>query len=175
MTDDPPSNHIQAPRRSWLRANWLFLLVVCIAIGILAARQAFTRTAPVPPSFDETVTLDVARARAEQSHRPVLALATADWCAYCQKLKRGPLTDERIVNLISTRTEPAYVDITDERDPHAAEAARLLRIGPIPTLILIQDDRELARLEGAVSTTKLITWLTNNLPPTKNDPPTPDN
>jgi thiol-disulfide isomerase/thioredoxin len=144
-------------------SSWWFLLAIAVAIGVLAWRNGAGGVAPTPEVFDRAVTLDAALERAEESGKPVLALATADWCGPCQRLKRGALADERVAGVIAERTEPVYVDLTDMDDPVAADAARRLGIGPIPTLVLIEDGAEIARLEGAVGEPGLLDWLGANL------------
>lgn len=139
--------------------SWPFLLVIALAIGVLAYRGASTRHAPVPPAFDQSQTLEVAMSRSESSGRPVLAFATADWCGPCQAFKRGALADESVASFISDNTETAYIDLTSGDDPEAAEAARLLGVRSIPALVLIDDNREVARLEGSRAKSQLMTWL----------------
>ena len=148
------------PRRR--NTNWIFLLAIAVAIGVLAWRNS-AGVAPTPDAFDTALTLDAALDRSESTGRPVLALATADWCAPCQRLKRGPLADEQVARLVADNTIPVYVDLTDADDPAAQDNARRLQIGPVPTLVLIRQGAITARLEGAVPKPTLLDWLNSNL------------
>jgi len=140
-------------------SSWPILLFVAIGVGVLAYRGLSSGVAPMPPAFEDAPTLDVALDRARDSGTPVLAFATADWCGPCQALKRGALADAEVSRIIAERTVPAYVDLTDSSDPEAAEAARLLRIRSIPALVLIEDGKEVGRLEGGVGASELHDWL----------------
>jgi thiol:disulfide interchange protein len=115
--------------------------------------------AAVPPVFEEKLTLEEATARAGQMNRPVLALASADWCGPCQDLKRGPLTDQRVAALIREHTVPAYVDLTNSNDPESMRLGRRLNVQGIPALILMRGDEEISRLVGFRSADELIAWL----------------
>lgn len=141
------------------RSMWPLLILIAVAIGLVGYRVASSRPAPMPASFDGSVTLDVAMARAESSGRPVLALATADWCGPCQTFKRGALSDPEVTRFITENTEAAYVDLSDANDPEASEAARMLSVMSIPALVLIDDKQEVSRIEGGVGASKLMDWL----------------
>lgn len=144
-----------------MKRNWIgplgLLVIVVLAMAVL--RSQFGGAAETPQAFADHTPLPVAMERAEQTGRPVLALVTADWCGPCQTLKRNGLADRTVAEWIETNAVAAYVDATNPDDPAAQQAQRLLAIEAYPTLILLQDGREVSRRVGVLSATALIDWL----------------
>lgn len=135
-------------------------VVAVVAVGAVAAYRGLgLGAAPVPEPFDKEVSLELALARSAQVGRPVLALATADWCGPCQVLKRGALRDEAVVEMIRSRFEPVYIDLTDTSDRESRWLGTRLRVRSIPAIIVLRDGEEVGRIEGAVSAARLSQWL----------------
>ncbi len=132
---------------------------LAVLLGLVGWQMFSSRTAPKPPAFDSSITLTAAVEQSQADGKPVLALATADWCGPCQHLKRGALTDSEVVAKIKSTTTPVYVDVTDSNDPAAREAGRMLRVEGIPALILVRDGEEVSRLVGSRSSAEIIAWL----------------
>lgn len=128
------------------------LVLLAAVIGIRAI--AGSSVAPMPAVFDPNVTFEEASERAASSDKPVLVFATADWCGPCQTFKRGALKDAAVIDLITTQTEPVYVDI----DEHP-ELASSLGVQGIPAVIIVRDGKVTAHISGAVSAPALLTWL----------------
>lgn len=156
-------------RAGGIRLGTLVFLAGCIVV-IALVRVRFGGVAPTPDVFAARSSLDAALAESESSGRPVLALATADWCGPCQAFKRGALADDRVAALIASRTVPVLIDMTDAGDPEAQRAGRLLGVEGIPALVLVSGDEVAARLVGAVSAERVLEWLSAGAPET---PPTP--
>lgn len=131
------------------------LAVLALAIGVIGY---LSRTAPTPPVFDQSLTLSAARQQSEDTGKPILALATADWCAPCQSLKRGALTDERVASAIRKRTIPVYLDATSSESPGAADAASL-GVTALPTMLIIRHGEIVAVQTGAQSADALLAWI----------------
>lgn len=127
--------------------------------GVLYA-ALHDRAAPVPPAFANGRTLQQARDAAATSGRPVLALAVAEWCPYCQRIKRDALTDPRVASWIASESEAAYIDVSDKlRDPAVQELTSELHVSEVPVLLLLDDGREIARLAGAFDADEVLAWL----------------
>ena len=131
----------------------LGVLVVIVA-GFVAIQLWRGRPAGTPAFFEPGVTLRDALAASERSGRPVLAVATADWCGPCQGFKRGALSDTRVAEWIETHTEPVSIDATKPGNPDAAA----LGVRSVPTVILLRGGEELARHEGAMSASAMLDW-----------------
>lgn len=126
---------------------------VC-ALAIGGAYLYLTRTAPTPSAFLEGVTLDAAVQESAQSGKPVLALATADWCPGCQTYKRGALAKAEVNDYIREHFEPVYVNVD-----HSKADAQRLGVRTIPATIILRDGKEIDRAVGAVGEDELLTWL----------------
>lgn len=99
----------------------------------------------------------IALGRAE--HKPVLAVATSDFCLACQLYKRGALADERVQAWIRAHAVPSFTRIEWED----ADARRLERAnGPVPATALLVDGVVVARFDGSRSADELLAWLEQN-------------
>lgn len=143
-------------KRTWMRRGGMVVFVLALLVGL---RFWYGRVAPTPEAFAAHATLTAALIESEQTGKPVLVFATADWCPSCQVLKRGALSDPKITAWIAANAIPAYADFTDEKTDEAQKAGRLLGIQAFPTLVLLRDGEVVAKREGVVSTDKLLTWL----------------
>ena len=85
---------------------------------------------------------------------PVLVDFWADWCPPCRLM--APLLDE----LARRRSD---VRVTKVDTANGASLAARFGIRSIPTLILLQRGKELARFSGAVPLPQLLSWLERSL------------
>ena len=81
----------------------------------------------------------------------VLVDFSAVWCGPCKKL--APVIDDLAKDLPSIKFVKADIE---ELDDLAAEYS----VEAVPTLVLLKDGKEVARLEGALGKLALKTWLT---------------
>ena len=113
------------------------LTLVVVFLGGLVLWNKPSAVAPVPAVFlIANYTMESATKASKDSHKPLLVLATADWCMPCQELKRGALIDPKVAAAIEQKTLPVYLD-TEKHQETAAE----LKVTSIPTLYLIRDGR----------------------------------
>jgi len=151
---------------SMLKSSWAPGLVFVGALGAIIAWRTLGPgggVAPMPASFasassESPMTLEAAVARGEAEGKPVLALATADWCPPCQALKRGALTDPAVQRWIDERAVAVYLDATD-RDSQGSRDAGTLGIRSLPTLVLLRNGEPVHRLSGNASAQDLLRWL----------------
>lgn len=118
----------------------LIFLVFAGYIGFVMLRPP----AKTPSVFDANLSLAEAEAQSAENGKPILILATADWCPPCQSLKRGALTDPEVVKLINEHTIPVYLEDGKDRDELAT-----LPLQSYPTTFLIDDGRVTASIQGA--------------------------
>ncbi|MBK7404728.1 MAG: thioredoxin family protein [Phycisphaerales bacterium] len=146
--------------RKPVSSTTVFLVVIASVLAVLYfVKGGLGGVAPTPQAFAAHTNLDEAMAQSQRTGRPVLAFATADWCGPCQAFKRGALSDPRVTAWIDANTITAFADLTSDSDPEAQRVGRMLQAQSIPLLVFFANGEEVARLEGAVSTTELLDWL----------------
>lgn len=134
-----------------------FLVLVVVLLGVL--RWKFGGVAPTPEAFAAHTSLEAALTQSEQTGKPVLVMATADWCMPCQVLKRGALADPRVTAWINENAIAAYADFTDSNTPEAQQAQRLLAVDGYPTLLFVRDGEVVSRKVGVASAGSLLEWF----------------
>lgn len=149
----PRSSSHARPRFAGVRS----LILPLLAIGGLVAVMAFSRgggggLAPTPAYFDKALTLASANDKSTASGKPVFVFVTADWCPPCQALKRDALADPKVAEAVSTLTVPLYVDATNTVPDDVAS----LGISGFPTVILLQDGKQLGRFTGNTSASNVL-------------------
>lgn len=137
------------PRVRW--TNWALLVALA---GVLAFMQWRGSFAPIPPVFDEGLTLEQGLERAEKQSKFVIAYGSASWCGPCQTFKRTTLVDAGVVGWIRRYAEPVYVNVDRQHIQ-----AQQLGIASIPVTILLKDGKEVARLTGAASAQEFMEWV----------------
>jgi methionine-R-sulfoxide reductase len=121
------------------------------------ALAAWLWLAPTPDVFAAGPDgLDEAIALAGEQGKPVVAVATSDFCLACQIYKRGALDDERVQRWIRDNAVASNTVIEWE----TADAERLERSnGPVPATLFLVDGEILGDLTGGVSADELLVWL----------------
>ncbi|MBE0598250.1 MAG: thioredoxin family protein, partial [Desulfuromonadales bacterium] len=86
---------------------------------------------------------------------PLLVEFWAPWCGYCQKM--APAFAQA-----SSLLEPQVrlVTVDTEAEQHLASQ---YRIEGLPTVVLLQKGREVARQSGALSAADLVRWVRSRL------------
>ncbi len=143
-----------------------FLLVVAAAIFVLPTVIGLIKgTADTPGVFADAYTLTQAAELSKETGKPMLVLATADWCPPCQTLKRTTLVDPTVVEWIKANTIPVYLE-----DAVNGEEIGGLGVRSYPTTMLIQDDKVLVSVPGAVKAGSFVRALSAAIPATPKAP-----
>ncbi|MEM9065762.1 MAG: thioredoxin family protein [Planctomycetota bacterium] len=130
-----------------------FLLMV--ALGFIVFRLFAGGAAETPDYFGQYSTLSAGFEEAQRSQRPVLALATADWCGPCQSFKRGALSSPEVADFVGSNTIPVYIDVTDGNSPDAQS----LGVQSIPAVYVITPEGQvIAETGGAMSEGAFLAW-----------------
>lgn len=137
----------------------LLAIVIAFMVALPLVLRAVRPAPTTPDFFDKSVTIPAALDASRKSGKPALLFVTADWCGPCQSFKRGALSEARVGEWIASNTHPVYVDGTDAL-PAAAEG---FAIRAFPTMLIVRDGREVARIEGGRDSDELLAWLRTSM------------
>jgi len=141
--------------------NFLFAVLVVIAIVSVALMTRGCGGPSIPACFEKSVTLEAAVAKSSASGKPVLALVSEDGSEACRDLKRGAMANPKVVEWIKANTEPVYIDLT-RATGRSAESQRvrdLLHVNVLPSIVILERGLYAGHLEGDVGTKALLDWL----------------
>ena len=134
-----------------------FLFVIVAAVLVLpTVLNLIQGPAETPGVFDEHYTLAQAAELSEQSGKPMLVVATADYCPPCQKLKRSTLSDPTVMEWIKANTIPVYLE-----DGENGQEIGSLGVRSYPTTLLIADGQILASIGGPVGADRYVSQLSS--------------
>ncbi|NQX96117.1 MAG: thioredoxin family protein [Erythrobacter sp.] len=119
------------------------LIAVLLMFAITNVISMVRGPADTPSLFSDGYTLEQAAQMSEQQGKPMLVLATADWCPPCQALKRGPFQDPELIRMVEASAIPVYLD----EAKHMSEM-RMLGVRSFPTTMIVQGGEVLAAIEG---------------------------
>jgi len=107
--------------------------------------------AQTPTIFTENLTIEQASLKSANTGKPMLVIATADWCPPCQALKRGALSDPKVIAWVKDNLIPVYLEDTANKDQ-----LRNLPFNSFPTTFVIKDGQILGQFSGNKSPTKFL-------------------
>jgi thiol:disulfide interchange protein len=137
------------------------LIIILVLLALPNLISMLRGPAPTPDVFSDAYTLQQANQLSIEQGKPVLVLATADWCAPCQTLKRGALVDPGVVELINDRTIPVYLE-----DGENIDDIRSLGVRAYPTTLILSQGEVIASQPGGLPAPSYAEWLIGELPPT---------
>jgi thioredoxin-related protein len=128
----------------------LRLILILLFVTAGAAR------AELPAGWGTNLTAALSEARPKQ--QPLLVYFTASWCGPCRLMARTTLTNEAVVQVLSTISHVA-LDIDEHRDlatQHNVEA--------VPTFVMLATGGdEVVRTIGYQPPADFLQWLTNSI------------
>jgi thioredoxin 1 len=127
----------------------LFVLLVAV-LGFLRVSNDTPASAAVPPIPVAETTTATFGAQVLQSPIPVVLQFDADWCPYCRKLQ--PMLRQFAAD---RQGRIAVYKVNIDREPGLAQ---LFSVRSLPTLILVKNGMESARLEGVPNKIRLYAW-----------------
>ncbi len=122
----------------------ILIIVLLLALALPNVISLIRGPAETPDVFSDGYSLAEAMQISQQQGKPIFAVATADWCAPCQSLKRGPLQDPELVAIIREHAIPVYLEDGEDRD-------EIKKLGPsgYPTSFIVDGEgRVLAKVAG---------------------------
>lgn len=137
---------LRAPGDTLVKKNLIVPFLVLIAFAAVVFLRGGGSRAPVPEVFAAGLTFEEAQTEAAASGKPVFALVTADWCGPCQSLKRGALSDPRVVDLIRANAVPVYLE-----EATAMTHIQALGVRAYPTAVILRDGQVEQMIEGGAS------------------------
>ena len=136
---------------------WL-VIVLLLALALPNIISVLRGPAPTPDVFSDAYSLSEAIDMSAQNGKPVLVLATADWCGPCQALKRGAFSDPGVAGLIRDNTIPVYLE-----DGTNHEEIKGLGVRAYPTTLLLEQGQVTAVIEGGASAKNFAEMLSGEL------------
>lgn len=105
------------------------------------------------PAIFSELTFDAAKAKAAADRKWLLLDFTADWCAPCKNMDATTWRESSVVQWVMANAVAIQIDV--DRDP----VAKQFQIRSMPTVVLLDGDKELDRSSGARPGTKLLQWF----------------
>lgn len=136
------------------------LIVATALILTLVALQYFQR--PARPTIFATQSFEAAQDDAERATPPKLLVVdfAADWCAPCRQMDRSTWTSPMLTDWLKQHAVTIKIDIDEDK-----ARARAFGITSIPTVVVLRDRKEVARLNGLTSASAMLERLQPLLTP----------
>ena len=136
----------------------LVALVVSFTLaGIITPVQAQVRSTTIEWQKDPQVAWQMA----VQQEKPLLVFVSAEWCGYCQKMKRETWTDADVVQQVRERFVPLFLDADKYND-----LVTDLRVEAYPTTMIITPNGKITQeLTGYARATQVLPFLKKDAAP----------
>lgn len=95
--------------------------------------------------------------QAKKQNKLVLIFGKAEWCHWCQQMKKEVYTNDDVIQQVNSHYIAVYVDIDND-----AAVANHYQISGVPTTIIMNGDRQVLKSEsGYLSASELSSLLSN--------------
>jgi len=125
----------------------------CFLAGWMAAAFFASPAWATAPMFSP-LPLEQARAQALEEKKLLLIDFTAEWCAPCQVMDESTWVDPAVVQWLGAHAVAVQVDVDAQE-----EIARSFQIEAMPTLVILREGKEFARVDGYQEPGELLEWL----------------
>ncbi len=139
-----------------LKGHFLTILFLAFIAFMIAPKimNMIQGPAPLPAMFANNYNIERASIQSEITDKPILILVTADWCAPCQALKKGALSDPKVSDWVKENMVPVYLEDGANRDQ-----IRLLPVRAFPTTIVLKDGQILGQFSGNKSASAFLSRI----------------
>lgn len=151
------SNTNRATRRgNTLVAGLAFVVGAAALLAVLGQQFAKSSDTPVAllPESGAPGTLTQAISTAQESGKPVVAIATATWCGPCNAYKSSTLADESIQSMLTGEAVTVMIDV----DQNQADAQRL-GVQYLPTTYIISNGSVVDSRSGRLNKDELTSMV----------------
>jgi thioredoxin 1 len=121
-----------------------------VLTAIVIFLQTLTLMGGEPPVFVNDM-LD-AIALSENNNKDILVIFTADWCKYCQIMKKDIEQDQKIVS----DKIVCYIDIDNHNNK---DIIKQYKVKTIPDYCILRKRIEIKRTRGYTTKDKFIKWI----------------
>lgn len=156
-----------------MRMNRVPFILLGVLVAFLLIRGmtggGSAGVAPKPAVF-APMSFAAAQYAAQTDGKLLLVKVSADWCPPCQMMNRDTFVDAGVVSWLQQRAVTIEVDAD-----HQTDLASQFNISSLPTMLVFAPGaaEPIARVEGYMSASELISWLeaANSKRPGTSTPP----
>ncbi len=135
--------------------NAVFVALFLAGIAAIALRSSALSGPIVEPAiFARGLGFEQGLAQARSEGKPLIVIASAQWCGPCRSYLAGALASEPVQQWFGANAVAVHLDV-DESSRVASE----LGVTSIPATILIRNDQVIDRRVGSLSSADLLAWL----------------
>ncbi len=138
------------------RRNFVSVVLSLFVWSIATIAHAQTKpTLTKPLAIEWQTDPAVARELGLKTERPVLVFVSAEWCLYCQKMKREVWSNPDVIRLVREQFVPLHLDADNYPD-----AVAELKVEAFPTTLVLSSKKPLPdKVVGYVPATQLLMYL----------------
>jgi len=162
-SSDSPESHDHSVRkptgggrsRAWL---WFAAAAIALIIIVLARDRSVSQSQPEGPAIEWSRDFAAALTAAKQQNKPILLAFDADWCVYCDRMKRTTYLDPGVRAIVAK-----FIPVTIDFDGRPDLVRRYGIEGPPSYVVLDGSSSEVATFVGYHTASQFIQALDSAL------------